>query len=102
MCRVRPAPEGRYQGGGADRRDAEELLGSVAGVSSSRSRFSSCSIASGDREQPAQRSEHRCRLRTHGRQRQPARQSGRRWPVAPLPFESAKDDSFDYTTTRSG
>ena len=32
MCRVRPAPEGRYQGGGADRRDAEELLGIVAGV----------------------------------------------------------------------
>ena len=39
--------EGRYQGAGADLRDAEELLGSVAGVSSSRSSFSSCSMASG-------------------------------------------------------
>ena len=44
----------------------------------------------GDREQPAQASEHRCRLRTHGRHRQPARQSGRRWATAPFAFESAR------------
>ena len=46
----------------------------------------------GDREQPGQASEHRCRLRTHGRHRQPARQSGRRWPAAPFAFESARMD----------
>ena len=83
-------PEGRYQGGGADLRDAEELLGSVAGVSSSRSSFSSYSMASGIASSQLKPSEHRCRLRTHGRYRQPVRQSRRRSPPAPFAFESAR------------
>ena len=79
----------------------------VAQAKSSASAMNAGSAKADRRAQPAGRrrppsQEHRCRLRTHRRHRQPARQSGRRWPAALFAFESARMGHSTTLLTRGG